>query len=163
MKLILPTLLALTIAGCGFSLRGFNQVQSVDSIPIFIDFSDSGMDYALQQKFTKQANMRGFLIAGARDDTLQLKLNDWRRSRESLSLDENGEVTRYQLILQVDAEVQSHGGVSARQNLLMQEEQELGGNSSADATAEQAIYRRLEFNLMDQALDFAAATHFSKR
>ena len=107
--------------------------------------------------------MRGFLIAGARDDTLQLKLNDWRRSRESLSLDENGEATRYQLILQVDADVQSHGGVSARQNLLVQEEQELGGNSSADATAEQAIYRRLEFNLMDQALDFAAATHFSKR
>ena len=163
MRFILSTLLALSITACGFSLRGFNQVQSVDNIPIFIDFSDSGMDYALQQKFNKQTSMRGFLMAGVRDDTLQLKLNDWRRSREPLSLDENGEVTRYQLIMQVDAEVQSHSGISARQNLLVQEEQELGDNSSADATAEQAIYRRLEFILMDQALDFAAATHFSKR
>ena len=163
MRFILSTLLALSITACGFSLRGFNQVQSVDNIPIFIDFSDSGMDYALQQKFNKQTSMRGFLMAGVRDDTLQLKLNDWRRSREPLSLDENGEVTRYQLIMQVDAEVQSHSGISARQNLLVQEEQELGDNSSADATAEQAIYRRLEFILMDQALNFAAATHFSKR
>ena len=159
--------LSLLLVSCGFSLRGYQHNQALlDQVEVYVDFTNSNFDYPLQQRFQRSLSSRGFVIAGAQSQ-LKLELIGWRRNRSIMSLDSDGEVTRYLLEARVNARVSrasaDKDSEAMVQALRAQEDYPVSSNSSADDASEEAIYLRLDSDLINQAADLLSAVYLSSQ
>jgi len=154
---ILPVLLAFTLAGCGFQLRG---TADVPFETLYLPGATTGI--ALDLKRNIQSGTRAKVVDDPKNAQAILQFTEETRNKEILSLTGTGRVREFQLRYRVAFRVHDGKGGEYLPPSLIQLTRDVTFNDAeilAKEAEEQLLFRDMQTDMVQQIMRRLAAAH----